>query len=554
MLSIKKMDRYKEKIKLFLVRNIFLIIILIFASSLRIWNLGYSDFQGDEIKAFFRPEEGQSALAFLLDQRKGPNQFLITWLFKDISSNYENYFLIRLPFAVAGILSVLIFYLIVRKLLGEKIAFFSSIFFATNGFLIAFSRIVQYQSFVIFLGLLSIYLYILFREKVKFWYLYLSFFSLAMSILFHYDGVFFGIFLGLLVLGDILLIFWRKKAEAKFKRSLNFASISNSLVDRVKKKSFIINLTGSSVLFIASLALFYIPFVLNISQTTLDYWSGRITGDVSGKISSSYYLFTVYQPIYAVHFYVLLTALGTAIVLLPFVIKPIVNKLPRIKLLDFFVKIITPNYYLLGVLSWATLPFIFLEFYVSIPGTHIYTYLIPMTILMGTAISTSTDIVDKIKYLKGISILGVFLLGIFLFLQSWTIFVDHSKEYPWQEDSFLVFHLFKPTPIFHLSMFGFPYQRGWQEVGEFINDKDAFYTSNERVSITRYYVNLPRDGKKIGYYIFIRNPQSFSNEVPKGRIQEWILNNPPVKEIKNPSGNETLIYLLPEINIQENYN
>jgi hypothetical protein len=54
-------------------------------------------------------------------------------------------------------------------------------------------RIVQYQSFVILLGLLSIYLYLKFREKKSFYFVYFSFFSLAISILFHYDGVFFGL-------------------------------------------------------------------------------------------------------------------------------------------------------------------------------------------------------------------------------------------------------------------------------------------------------------------------------------------------------------------------
>jgi hypothetical protein len=45
---------------------------------LRIVNLGYSDYQGDEIKAFYLPAPGQSIPEFLFTQRKGPLQFIIT--------------------------------------------------------------------------------------------------------------------------------------------------------------------------------------------------------------------------------------------------------------------------------------------------------------------------------------------------------------------------------------------------------------------------------------------------------------------------------------------
>ena len=176
--------------KIYLV--IFLII-LILGSWLRITNLGYSDYQGDEIKAFFNPKEDGDYIKFLLDQRKGPNQFIVTGFLKGLTNNFDNYFLTRLPFALAGILSILFFYLITKRVASEKAAIYSLIFFVTNGFLVAFSRIVQYQSFVILFGLLGIYFYQLFREKTKFRFVYLSLVSFAFSILFHYDGVFFGI-------------------------------------------------------------------------------------------------------------------------------------------------------------------------------------------------------------------------------------------------------------------------------------------------------------------------------------------------------------------------
>ena len=55
-------------------------------------------------------------------------------------------------------------------------------------------------------GLLGIYLYQLFRERKEFKFIYLSFISFAISILFHYDGVFFGIPVFIFFLQDILKV------------------------------------------------------------------------------------------------------------------------------------------------------------------------------------------------------------------------------------------------------------------------------------------------------------------------------------------------------------
>ena len=67
---------------------------------LRLRHLGYSDYQGDEIKALFRIAEGQSVSEFLLTQRKGPVQFIVTYLLQIFDPSYESRLFIRLPFAI----------------------------------------------------------------------------------------------------------------------------------------------------------------------------------------------------------------------------------------------------------------------------------------------------------------------------------------------------------------------------------------------------------------------------------------------------------------------
>jgi len=497
-----------------------LILIIFLGLTLRLFNLGYSDYQGDEIKAFFNPSEDGDYIQFLLDQRKGPNQFIVTGFLKGITNNFDNYFLTRLPFALAGIISIYVFYLIVKKLFGDRMAIISSIFFVTNGFLVAFSRIVQYQSFVILFGLLGILFYQVFRDSKRYKYIYLSFVSFAISILFHYDGVFFGI--------PVFIFFIQDFLQAR----------------KDKSKNFFFHSATSIASFFAILLSFYIPFVLNISSKTLEYWGGRLSGEVSNKISSSYYLFTVYQPIYAVHFYVLLTFIGLLVIFSPMLFKLFKNKLPKnFPTWNFDQRIFI-------VFLWTLIPFGFLEGVVSIPGTHIYTYLIPVFIIMAFGINFIIDLLINLKQniLLYLSFAGISVLGIFLYLQSYEIFVDHSRgEYPWQEKKFIFFTLNKPTPIYHLSMFGFPYYRNWKEVGEYVNNSQKFYTTNDRVTITRYYIKLPKEGDKIGYYLFSKSPQTFSNDISSTRAKTWInQGNKPVKIIENPSGNNLEIYLIPD--------
>lgn len=492
---------------------ILLFTILSFSAFLRFYNLGYSDYQGDEIKAFFNPKVDGDYFQFLLDQRKGPNQFIVTGLLKGITNDFDNYALTRLPFALAGFLSIIIFYFIVKRTFNDKTAIYSSIFFATNGFLVAFSRIVQYQSFVILFGLLAIYLYQKFQETKKYYLITLSFISLAAATLFHYDGLFFG----------LPILYWA------------IQELFNS--KKTESRKLLINLTVAGLVFVVMLASFYVPFVMNITDKTKDYWLGRISGEVSNKVSSSYYLFTIYQPIYVIHFYFSLIALG-----LGFAIYPLLHKYLKIKYLND----LKFDWNVINVLIWILVPFAFLEGVVSIPGTHIYTYLIPTMILMGYGIDKAFEVIkNRMLQISGYLAIGV--LTIFLFLQANSIFVDHTKEYPWEDKKFLFFTLTRPSPVFHLSMFGFPYNREWKQIAEFLNQNpDDYYSTNERVTVTRYLIKNPKDGNQARYFVFIENPQMFTNDISNSRARTFIANNKPIKEIKTQSGNKVLIYEIPK--------
>ena len=300
---------------------IHLLLLILISVSLRLVNLGYSDYQGDEIKALFIPNNNQNFQSFILDQRKGPLQFVVTYLIKLADPLYSNHFFDRLPFALAGILSVILFYFFVKKHFGEKVAFYSAFFFSVNGFLVAFSRIIQYQSFVILFMIAALYFFTLsiYEEKWKYTGVYLGFVSWALSILAHYDGVF--------ILPIVIYLFFEWKKKYSLKRYEFFRVLPAALI------------------FIISLLVFYIPFALTLSETTKSYWLGRLNGVGGGKVSSSIYLFRVYQPIYIIHIYVALGVVGTAC--------SIINGRFRRQIAPFIL--------------WFLLPAIFMEVFVSIP-------------------------------------------------------------------------------------------------------------------------------------------------------------------------------------------
>lgn len=485
--------------------DFFLILSLLVAAILRFQNLGYSDYQGDEIKALYLPENGSNFFGFLFDQRKGPIQFFITFLLKFLNSDYTNELLIRLPFALAGFLSVYFFYKTFKELFSKKIAFYATMFFVTNGFLIAFSRIVQYQSFVILFMVMTLYYFTqaLTKETYRIKGIYFGFICWALSILSHYDGVFIAPF------AFLLLYRWYKLQTPE--------STESAITNKVKLRHLAISLVISGLM----LAAFYIPFIVTLSEETLGYWEGRISGDVSGKISSSTYLFTVYQPIYVIHIYYLLSALSLVFILIKTVSRFWPNKiLKHVNVLN------QPFYLIIGLLIWFLIPFLFMEKFVYIPGTHIYTYLIPLFIIMALGIYSAEEIAKKV-FIRPIKLVMFALcfgiLYTFLALQSYAVFVENKTEYPWTYEKFLIWTFPQPTPIFHLSMFGFPYYRNWEGIKSFVQEHPEItaYTSNERKSISRHYVTVERDGDNAGFYIYISNPQSNTEEILSEKALYW---------------------------------
>ena len=327
--------------------------------------------------------------------------------------------------------------------------------------------------------ILALYLFSLGKTK----FIYFGFLAWTISMLFHYDGAFIFPFAAYLMI-----------KTKKFKHILLAGGLAAIL-----------------------LGIFYIPFVTTLSPATLAYWRGRLAGG-STKISSSKYLFSVYQPIYVLKIYFILGALG---------VVSWFKKIDRTKL---------------ALLAWILFPSALLETLVNIPGTHIYTYLVPSFVVVGYGVALIEKLKPRLLILAGIA--TVFL---FIFLQSNTIYVEHKLEYPWEDEKFLIWTLPKPSSVYHLSLFGFPYNRNWDGIRNHIiaENKSQNYSSNERKSITRYYIKSARANEQDFYYVYIIFPQSFEDRINNARAFNWAKRNKPIKHFYVDGRLVSYLYLIP---------
>jgi hypothetical protein len=481
----------------------FVLILLLFSATflLRLGHLDYSNFQGDEIKAQFKLQNGQSISDYLFSQRKGPVQFLITGLYGLIDPSFSSEFFLRLPFAFASILSVLVFYRLGKLYFGETIALYASLLLATNGLFVAFGRIVQYQSITIITSLLCLYSLSagLRSNKWRTPALYVGLLSASVSILTHFDGIF------VIPPAVYLLNNWYK--------------LSNNLSEPSRLRRHIIS---ASTVALLMLLFFYIPYTLSLSEYQLSYWAERISGPPSHSIT----VFQFYNPLIGIYVYAVLLALSI------FMIG---------KHKDIFL-----------FMLWAIPPFIFMEFIMHSPRTHIYTYLLPLFIFSAMGIEMILESMKRFFPKAGKTIVhtACSVLFLFLFALSYSILVDHQKEYPWSDKKFFHWDI---RGQYMEGIMGFPYNRQWKEIGQFFaynnRVKEQYYTTNEKQIISAFY--LPKHmvycengmvaSQQINrgdglFMIIVERPQSWENTIFGRSIIAWKDRLVPVKIFTDKNG------------------
>jgi len=482
---------------------IFIILLSAATGWLSLAHLGYSNLQGDEIKALCRPDEGQGIMDFLLGQRKGPVQFLITCLYRVFDPLFSNEFLLRLPFSIASILSIFVFYRLVKLHFGERIAVYSSLFMASNGIFVAFSRIVQYESITVLFSVATLYFLSLAvkNDKWKIYGLYAGMLSAAISMLAHFDG-------SLVIPPAIyLLAVWYKLSR-----------ISPSPLQLQR------HLVGAIALYVIAVLAFYLPYALSIGEYQTAYWSNLISGETDNSAQT----FMYYNPTIVIYIYAAL----------------LMFSLVRIRLNEAFL--------LLGL--WLIPSFIFMEVVMNAPKTHIYAYLMPLFILVAHGIEAVEGILKRL-FTRGTELavqLACIVLFLFLFFLSHTIFVDHNPEFPWNDKKFLVWDL-RGDDENKTAKMGFPCNRRWREMGEYFldhkGDVDKQYVTNEKEVISSFYlpqsliyfkfnpkiISDMKEGEGC-YAIIVEAPQSWRQNILDMPISYWKSRLIPLKTFTDGNG------------------
>jgi 4-amino-4-deoxy-L-arabinose transferase-like glycosyltransferase len=484
------------------------ILFLIFVTVwLRIANLGYSDYQGDEIKSLWRPEPGQTGIDFLFMQKKGPTEFLVTYIFKFFDPTFSNEFLQRLPFALAGILSIYFFYRLISMHYGKKIALYAALLFSINGIFVGLYRIIQYQPFVILFSFLALYFFTLAlqEERWKISGIYWGVFFWTAALLSHYDGVFIAPF------ALYLLVRWYNK--------------NNALTTGIRLKHLLIPFGVSGLL----LGAYFVPYLLQLPDNVIVYWSKRVTGlgGSDTRMTSSILNFDMYNPILGIYLYPVLIAFS----------------LPKIKRTW-------------PLVLWFIIPWAIMELAIFDPGTHIYTYLIPIIIMAAFGLETIEELVVKVAgtvWGQRLNVVGLTLLFLFLAGVSHLIFIDNTPEYPYEERGILFWKIGGENEDYKLWNFGFPYYRRWEDIQEYVTNQEGngYYATNESTSISVYYVPYRYWVERAGYYIYIKNPQTYRDPDRRNKIRFWMANYEPEKVFEYNGTTVAEIYYMPAGSLEE---
>lgn len=489
-------------------------LIILFTLFTRFYNLGYSDYIGDEHKAFMQRAPGESTYEFLMNQRKGPMQYFVTSVTYFFVNDYRNELAFRVPFAFINLVGVIaLYFLIMRISKSHFISFVGTFLFAFNGFNVGFSRIAQYQNINILFSILALYFYYsLLTEnssKKRLVQTLLGTLTLSISILAHWDAIF--------VVPPIIFVFTKYL-------------LNKDVVKNEKVKLIIGNFILGSFLLLP----FLIPYI-NYQQNSpenMEYFQRRVE---IGYFNSERYklLIELYNPFLTFYLLITLGLIG------------VINK----KTLIFTL--------------WFVFAFLSFEIFVRKPGTHIYNFILPACILSAYGAAKIKDLLpSKIKFVWCFILFTA--LGFILF-QTYYIFIDHTKEYPWEQKVFYDWRDLQEwnydrntvktrdriytkweTPKYNidqkLPLFGFPHKRYWNEINSFVNtqnyenNEELGYMTNEVKTISEWYMDTKYKSSGLFYIVGIKRPLSFVDDWGMTQYGSRTL----VHEIQNDFG-ETVV-------------
>ena len=516
--------------------------LMLVAAFFRLTYLGYSEFQGDEARAMLMAAgvlRGQDEILFV--HKKGPAEVLLPAAFYALHGTIDE-FTARLPFALASLAGVLSVYILIRRLFPRHAlaAPVAAGLLAVDGYLVAFARIVQYQSVVFLMMALAAWCFYLWYRDPDPVLAMLAALFVAVGTLAHYEAI--------LVTPFVAWLFWtrgrregwplRRWARQALRPGLVFAVVAGA---------------------------FYIPFVRHPHFTqTANYITGwRIGGELPYNnlgpffrqatfYNSTYYIVFLILGLLALVIHQLRASLRPAplamaiqatlaaglvgIALFPqaLVIRGInLAFLPFAATLAALIASPGVTTELKATFLWFGVPFLVASFLTRKPGTHFYTMFPPWAILVGATLSHLIAALDARigqsspglprsslpRYLSGrgarwtaripgpaLMLGSVVLLAVFGYY-TYIVFVRHTPDYlrgyPATRPPFYPVVYGDQVPRY--GNFGFPHRGGWKAIGALYAQDvlQGSYSANENAKITSWYTRGAARCRDAADYYFI---------------------------------------------------
>lgn len=489
-----------------------LIIIFLLATFFRVSSLGYSEFLDDETEAMLpaaRALEGYPNALFLF-RRKGPSELLLPMMVWRLQGAI-NEATARLPFTIAGLGALLTLYVLGRRLLGDRPAVMAFGLLALNGFMVAFSRIVQYQMIVVWMsGLALLMAWEWYRQGEWRWPALAGGF-LGIGFLAHYDAI--------LVAPAVAYLLVRRPATGFWRPAL--ISLGCFLLVTLP---------------------FYLPYLAN---PQLEYTQSHL----SNRIGQSWWpknnldSFLQYTIFYCSFYYLLfsgLLALGWLSgqfatwprlphhpatryglpALIGFVLLGLFIWPTTLQGGDFdgaglpfgllFAGAFIANRSAIGrqtMVLWFAVPFLGYNFAVAQPWTHIYTVVPAWLLIAGLAGDEIWSAVES-RWPAGASLAPITILmalgiaGLTVLFSGYLYLAYLRQDVEFAEDWPASRHAIYWTPYDDrpgVSLFGFPHRAGWKAIGGLYatNLIQGDYYSNKKEEVTGWYT---RNAARISRY------------------------------------------------------
>lgn len=479
-----------------------LILILITATAiLRFYNLSYSDYIIDETRTFFflgknfrngEHTQGESRFVFLLNEERPPLQNIISYIPYSIIGNYQNEWAQRIIFSIYSFMAVLMFYFLIKKITNNIIiSFISAYLLSINGLIVAYGRIAQYQNLLFFFGFASIYYYwdLIGKHKNLLMKSLLGTLLIAIAFYAHWFAIFFCIPLGYTI--------------SKFLKRKDV-----SLVNKIKL------IVANLIFFYSIVAPFFLPYFDNLinGSENVDYAKGifGLRENIVDKKAVSQ--FKLYNPYFTFNLYIILGLVGIYI---------------SRKNIVFTV--------------WFILSFAIFSLFVTYPGLHFYHIFIPLIVLM--AYTFHYILTSRRHLFKILGRLFTTFVLIFLFIQSYLIYLNPEPAYPMEQEKIFGIKTKKIShedDLRHLT--GFPHNRKWSEINKYLtqqniaNNENLTYITNEYH--TEFYMDIERGTGPKYYAVGVKKPLSFEEDYKFKPIK----NKSTIHKIKDDNG-DTIVQI-----------